>query len=91
MQRLEVSGAVRPLWWPLGVKGLMAVCLFSEQQVAGWGLDEFGMTADKLKMVEMPVVARDTCLKSSITFFSVFTHETTFCAGFRNGTFRFRL
>jgi len=22
MQRLEVSGAVRPLWWSLGVKGL---------------------------------------------------------------------
>jgi len=23
MQRLEVSGAVRPLWWSLGVKGLI--------------------------------------------------------------------
>ena len=23
MQRLEVSGAVRPLYWSLGVKGLM--------------------------------------------------------------------
>ena len=23
MQRLEVSGAVRPLWWPLGIKGLI--------------------------------------------------------------------
>ena len=23
MQRLEVSGAVRPLYWPFGVKGLM--------------------------------------------------------------------
>ena len=22
MQRFEVSGAVRPLWWSLGVKGL---------------------------------------------------------------------
>ena len=25
MQRLEVSGAVRQLWWSLGVKGLIQV------------------------------------------------------------------
>ena len=65
-------------------------CLFSEQQVVGWGLDEFGMIADKLKMVKMPVVSQDTCIKSDIKFFSIFTHETTFCAGFRNGIFMFR-
>jgi len=64
--------------------------LFSEQQVVGWGLDEFGMIADKLKMVKMPVVSQDTCIKSDIKFFSIFTHETTFCAGFRNGIFMFR-
>jgi hypothetical protein len=31
MQHLEVGGAVRPLWWPLGVKGLrvLAVGLWS--------------------------------------------------------------
>ena len=28
MQRLEVSGAVRPLWWSLGVKGLMQLSNF---------------------------------------------------------------
>jgi hypothetical protein len=59
--------------------------------VVGWGLDERGMTADKLKMVKMPVVSKDVCFKSNIKFFSVFAHETTFCAGFRNGKFRFRL
>jgi dynein heavy chain len=59
--------------------------------VVGWGLDEFGRTADKLKMIKMEVVARDTCLKSNVDFYSRFTHETTFCAGFRNGMFSFRL
>jgi hypothetical protein len=49
------------------------------------------MTADNLKIVKMPFASQDTCIKSNIQFFSIFTHETTFCAGFRNGIFRFRL
>ena len=61
--------------------------MFFEQQVVGWGLDEKGMTANKLKMVKMPVVSQDTCIKSQVDFFSRFTHEATFCAGFRNGIF----
>jgi hypothetical protein len=59
--------------------------------VVGWGRDEFDMKADKLKVVKMPVVSQDICVKSDIKFFSVFIHETTFCAGFRNGMFMFRL
>jgi len=65
-------------------------CLFSEQQVVGWGLDEFGKIADKLKVVMMPVVSQDTCIKNDIIFFTKYTHKTTFCAGFRNGMFMFR-
>jgi hypothetical protein len=56
-----------------------------EQQVAGWGLDENGNTAQKLKMVKMPVVTQETCLWSHTTFFSQFTSNTTFCAGYLNG------
>jgi hypothetical protein len=57
--------------------------------VVGWGLDEFGNTADKLKMVKMPIVSQDTCIKSNIEFYSVYAHATTFCAGFKNGIFTF--
>jgi hypothetical protein len=64
--------------------------LFSEQQVFGWGLDEFGKTANKLNMVQMQVVPKDTCYESDVTFFPVFARTTTFCAGFRNGIFMFR-
>jgi len=64
--------------------------LFSEQQVVGWGLDEFGKLAEELKMVKMPVVSQEICIKSDIKFFSIYTHETTFCAGFRNGMLMFR-
>jgi len=55
--------------------------------VVGWGLDELGKIANELKMVKMPVVSQDNCTKSDINFFSIYTHETTFCAGFRNGIF----
>jgi len=65
-------------------------CLFSEQQVVGWGLDEFGKVTNKLKMVMMPVVSQDTCFESDINFFPIYTHKTAFCAGFRNGMFMFR-
>ncbi|XP_023713323.1 serine protease gd isoform X2 [Cryptotermes secundus] len=57
-----------------------------EGVVAGWGLDENGNTAQKLKMVKMPVVTQETCLWSHSTFFSQFTSNTTFCAGYRNGS-----
>ena len=49
-------------------------CLFSEQQLVGWGLDEFGMIADKLKVVRMPLVSRDICFKSDNSFFPIYTH-----------------
>ena len=53
-------------------------------------MDEFGKLGNELRMVKMPVVSQDICIKSDIKFFSIFTHETTFCAGFRNGIFMFR-
>jgi len=65
-------------------------CLFSEQQVVGWDLDDFGKRADKLKMLRMPVVSLQICIKSNINFFRLYVHITTFCAGFRNGMLMFR-
>jgi len=32
MQRLEVSSAVRPLYWSLGVKGLNSLVRFTKRQ-----------------------------------------------------------
>ena len=38
MQRLEVSGAVRPLWWSLGVKGLsVAANVLNKRTAIGGG------------------------------------------------------
>jgi len=58
--------------------------------MAGWGLDENGWFRNQLKMVKMTVVSQYICIKSDINFYPIFTHETTFCAGIRNGMFMFR-
>ncbi|KAJ9575343.1 hypothetical protein L9F63_025711, partial [Diploptera punctata] len=54
--------------------------------VVGWGLDENINIGERLKMVKMPIVNQTTCLWSNPSFFSQFTSETTFCAGYRNGS-----
>ncbi len=54
-------------------------------QVVGWGLDENENTADDLKVAKLPVVSAETCLRSFPQFYSQFTSNGTFCAGFRNG------
>jgi hypothetical protein len=66
------------------------LCVLS-WQVVGWGLDENGKQAEKLKMVKMPVLNYNTCIWSDPDFFSKFTSNTTFCAGYRNGILSFRL
>jgi dynein heavy chain len=55
------------------------------EQVVGWGLNEYDEPAETLKMVKMPVVSQQTCIWSEPNYYSLFTSNTTFCAGFRNG------
>lgn len=74
------------------------VCLWGERSdslddiidkdgtVVGWGFDENNMPTEELKMAKMPVVSQETCLWSYPQFYSEFTSDKTFCAGFRNGT-----
>lgn len=74
------------------------VCLWNEQDISlqniiqrdgvvvGWGLDENSKTAEMLKMVKMPIVDQQKCLWSNPSFFPQFTSETTFCAGYKNGS-----
>jgi secreted trypsin-like serine protease len=74
------------------------VCLWDERSddvndivgkdgtVVGWGFDENDTPTEELKMAKMPVVSHQTCLWSYPQFYSEFTSDKTFCAGFRNGT-----
>ncbi|KAF0768506.1 serine proteinase stubble-like isoform X1 [Aphis craccivora] len=74
------------------------VCLWEERSdslddivdkdgtVVGWGFDENNTPTEELKMAKMPVVSQETCLWSYPQFYSEFTSDRTFCAGFRNGT-----
>uniref|UniRef100_A0A8D8SCF4 Serine protease gd n=1 Tax=Cacopsylla melanoneura TaxID=428564 RepID=A0A8D8SCF4_9HEMI len=54
--------------------------------VIGWGYDENDRVSEELKMAIMPIVSHQQCLWSNPTFFSQFTSDETYCAGFRNGT-----
>ncbi|KAI5695984.1 hypothetical protein M8J75_006418 [Diaphorina citri] len=54
--------------------------------VIGWGYDENDRVSEELKMAIMPIVSHQQCLWSNPQFFSQFTSDETFCAGFRNGT-----
>ncbi|XP_071443129.1 uncharacterized protein [Hetaerina americana] len=57
-----------------------------EGVVVGWGYDERGMVTEDLMMAKMPIVSQQTCIWSYPQFFSHFTSNRTYCAGFRNGT-----
>ncbi|XP_046385994.1 uncharacterized protein LOC124155875 isoform X2 [Ischnura elegans] len=57
-----------------------------EGVVVGWGYDETGTVTEDLMMAKMPVVSQQTCIWSYPQFFSHFTSDRTYCAGFRNGT-----
>ncbi|XP_058824443.1 plasminogen-like [Topomyia yanbarensis] len=54
--------------------------------VPGWGYNEKGLVSEQLSYAQMPVVAHETCIWSNRDFFSKVTSNTSFCAGFRNGT-----
>ncbi|KAF5283195.1 hypothetical protein FQA39_LY17387 [Lamprigera yunnana] len=73
------------------------VCLWDEEinlnnildrlgTVVGWGFDETGDISESLMQAKMPVVSTETCIFSNRDFFSRFTTDKTYCAGFRNGT-----
>jgi len=55
------------------------------KQVVGWGLDERDEPTETLMMVQMPVVSQETCIWSDRDYYSHFTSNGTFCAGYRNG------
>lgn len=55
-------------------------------RVPGWGYNENGVVGTQLSYVEMPVVTHETCIWSNREVFSRITSDTSFCAGFRNGS-----
>ncbi|XP_056640067.1 uncharacterized protein LOC130447327 isoform X2 [Diorhabda sublineata] len=54
--------------------------------VIGWGFNEKRALSEKLMQAKMPIVSTIKCIYSNREFFSRFTFEKNYCAGFRNGT-----
>jgi hypothetical protein len=48
-------------------------------------LDERDEPTQELMKVTMPVVSQQTCIWSDPKYYSLFTSNGTFCAGYRNG------
>nr|CAD7402975.1 unnamed protein product [Timema cristinae] len=80
---VEFTMYVRPvcLWSPSFTE--LKVVEGKDGTVIGWGYDEFGQVTEELMMAKMPIVSQQTCLWSYPQFFSHFTSNKTYCAGFR--------
>nr|CAD7588064.1 unnamed protein product [Timema genevievae] len=80
---VEFTMYVRPvcLWSPSFTE--LKVVEGKDGTVIGWGYDEFGQVTEELMMATMPIVSQQTCLWSYPQFFSHFTSNKTYCAGFR--------
>jgi dynein heavy chain len=83
---VEVTALVRPVCLWGQDDGSPADIIDQVGLVVGWGLDERDEPTETLMMVQMPVVNQQTCIWSDPTYYSLFTSNGTFCAGFRNGS-----
>ncbi|KAJ8956093.1 hypothetical protein NQ318_016546 [Aromia moschata] len=81
----KISNYVRPIClWEDSVQ--LETVIGKQGVVIGWGFDQTGMISDELSKAYMPVVSQETCIYSFPEFYSRFTSQSTFCAGFQNGT-----
>lgn len=53
--------------------------------MVGWGFDENNKLHNTLLQNKMPIVPPVKCIYSNRDFYSQFTFENNFCAGFING------
>ncbi|KAL3271704.1 hypothetical protein HHI36_022176 [Cryptolaemus montrouzieri] len=82
---IEVTNYVRPVClWEDAIDLYQVVN--QPGTVIGWGYNEDGIITDELHKAGMPIVSTETCIYSYPDFFARFTSNTTFCAGYRNGT-----
>lgn len=82
---VEITDYVRPVCLWEGDTNLEYL-INKEGTVIGWGFDEKRALSEKLMQAKMPIVSTIECIYSNRDFFSRFTFDKNFCAGFRNGT-----
>ncbi|XP_039315591.1 serine protease gd isoform X2 [Solenopsis invicta] len=83
---IKYGNSIRPIClWPNNLTDIQHV-VNRLGYVVGWGEDETGRrNTDDPRMVRVPIVKQETCLRSDTTFASL-TSERTFCAGWLNET-----
>ncbi|KAF4530806.1 hypothetical protein B566_EDAN017105, partial [Ephemera danica] len=82
---VPITASVRPVClWPEGQQDLSYV-VNKKGTVVGWGKDEQGnRVTDIPKMVNMPLVSQEECLRSHRNYYYL-TSDNTYCAGGRDG------
>ncbi|CAG9831444.1 unnamed protein product [Diabrotica balteata] len=85
LEPAEITNYVRPACLWEDDKNLESV-IGKQGTVVGWGFDESGRVTEQLTKAHMPVVSQETCIYSFPEFYSRFTSDHTYCAGFNNGT-----
>ncbi|XP_046385988.1 transmembrane protease serine 9-like isoform X2 [Ischnura elegans] len=83
---VEFTEFVKPVCLWNGNQPYLSEIEGKDGAVVGWGKDENGELSESLKMAKMPVVSQQTCIWSNPQFFSRYTSDRTFCAGYRNET-----
>ncbi|XP_011867332.1 PREDICTED: chymotrypsin-C-like [Vollenhovia emeryi] len=82
VEPVEFSSFIKPVClWP-GSDTLRNV-IDKLGYVVGWGKDEHGNYPDTPRMVKVPIVSQETCLRSHKAFYEL-TSLRTFCAGARD-------
>lgn len=88
-QLITFTEFIRPIC--LNVETVTIEDLIGDQNnygiVTGWGYKE-GNTgrSDKAREIRIPIVHHLECIKSDESFKAVFTEDSSFCAGLRNGS-----
>ncbi|CAG9861490.1 unnamed protein product [Phyllotreta striolata] len=81
----DLTDYVRPVClWQENVN--LESVISKQGTIVGWGYDHTGTVTEQLIKAYMPVVSNEMCVYSLPDFYSRFTSDYTYCAGFNNGT-----
>ncbi|KAK5638497.1 hypothetical protein RI129_012792 [Pyrocoelia pectoralis] len=84
-KRAQLTIFVRPVClWPHS-RDLDSI-VGEHGEVVGWGYDQYGKITDRLMQITMPVVTQGMCIQSNPLFYSHYTTDMTYCAGYKNGS-----
>ncbi|KAI4477872.1 hypothetical protein M0804_012352 [Polistes exclamans] len=84
LETVEFSESIKPICLWTGSDDLRDIVGYNGY-VVGWGKNDYGQISNEPRLVVVPIVSQEDCLRSNQAFFEL-TSNRTLCAGSRNGT-----